>query len=52
MERWWRTLREGCLDYIGKESSLHDVQVRLLAFLSQHYHVAPHASLIVTEHAM
>ena len=46
MERWWRTLREGCLDYIGKESSLHDVQVRLLAFLSQHYHVAPHASLM------
>lgn len=46
MERFWRTLREGCLDYIGKESSLHDVQVRLLAFLSQHYHVAPHASLM------
>jgi len=27
-------------------SSLHDVEVRLLAFLDRHYHVAPHASLM------
>jgi putative transposase len=46
MERFWRTLREGCLDHIGTPSSLHDVQVRLLAFLAKHYHVAPHASLM------
>jgi transposase InsO family protein len=46
MERFWRTLREGCLDHIGTLSSLHDVQVRLLAFLDQHYHRAPHASLM------
>lgn len=46
MERFWRTLREGCLDHIGTPASLHDVQVRLLAFLAQHYHVAPHASLM------
>lgn len=46
MERFWRTLREGCLDHIGTPGSLHDVQVRLLAFLAQHYHVAPHASLM------
>jgi transposase InsO family protein len=46
MERFWRTLREGCVDYLGELSSLHDVQVRLLAFLDQHYHVAPHASLM------
>ena len=46
MERCWRTLREGCLDYLGEASSLHDVQVRLIAFLSQHYHIAPHASLM------
>lgn len=46
MERFWRTLREGCLDHIGTPGSLHDVQVRLLAFLAKHYHVAPHASLM------
>jgi len=46
MERFWRTLRAGCLDHIGTPGSLHDVQVRLLAFLAQHYHVAPHASLM------
>lgn len=46
MERFWRTLREGCLDYAGGLGSLHDVQVRLLAFLDQHYHQAPHASLL------
>jgi hypothetical protein len=46
MERFWRTLREGCLDYLGDLSSLHDVQVRLLAFVDQHYHVAPHAGLM------
>lgn len=46
MERFWRTLREGCLDHLGSLSSLHDVGVRLYAFLDQHYHVAPHASLM------
>lgn len=46
MERFWRTLREGCLDHVGTPGSLHDVQVRLLAFLAKHYHVAPHASLM------
>ena len=46
MERLWRSLREGCLDYLGTLGSLHDVQVRLLAFLDQHYHQAPHAGLV------
>ncbi len=46
MERFWRTLREGCLDHLGHVSSLHDVQVRLLAFLDRHYHVAPHGGLV------
>lgn len=46
IERFFRTLRGGCLDHLGELSSLHDVQVRLLAFISRHYHVAPHASLI------
>jgi hypothetical protein len=45
MERFWRTLREGCLDFIGTATSLHDVNVRLLAFLDAHYHSAPHAGL-------
>jgi transposase InsO family protein len=46
MERFWRTLREGCLDFLGQASSLHDVNVRLWAFLDVHYHKAPHASLM------
>lgn len=45
MERFWRTLREGCLNFIGGLTSLHDVNVRLWAFLDQHYHRAPHAGL-------
>lgn len=46
MERFWRTLREGCLDFLGQASTLHDVNVRLWAFLDAHYHKAPHASLM------
>lgn len=46
MERFWRTLREGCLDYIDVRASLHDVQVKLLAFLDRHYHHAAHSSLV------
>lgn len=46
MERFWRTLREGCLDYAAGLGSLHEVQVRLLAFLDRHYHISPHASLM------
>jgi len=46
MERFWRTLRQGCLNHMGTMSSLHDVQVRLLAFIDRHYHIAAHASLM------
>jgi transposase InsO family protein len=46
MERWWRTLREGCLDFLGTIASLHDLNVRLWAFLDEHYHRSPHASLL------
>ena len=46
MERLWRTLRSQCLDHMGTMSSLHDVQVRLIAWLDRHYHNAPHASLL------
>lgn len=46
MERFWRTLREGCLDFLGPLASLHDVNVRLWAFLDTHYHQAAHGSLM------
>jgi putative transposase len=46
MERFWRTLREAVLDHMGSVASLHDVSVRLWAFLDQHYHQAPHAGLL------
>lgn len=46
MERFWRSLREGCLDFLGKLTSLHEVQVRLLAFLDRHYHDRGHAGLL------
>ena len=45
MERFWRTLRAGCLDHLGTLTSLHDVQARLLAFLDEHYHRSPHGGL-------
>lgn len=46
MERFWRSLREAVLDHLGSLSSLHDVNVRLWAFLDQHYHQTPHAGLL------
>jgi transposase InsO family protein len=46
MERFWRSLRESVLDHLGAVASLHDVNVRLWAFLDQHYHQAPHAGLL------
>ncbi len=44
MERFWRTLREGCLDFMGDVSTLHDLNVRLWAFLDTHYHQTAHAT--------
>ncbi|MFM2415703.1 MAG: hypothetical protein RL385_426 [Pseudomonadota bacterium] len=46
MERFWRTLREGCLDHLGEVGSLADVNQRLASFLARHYHDEPHAGLI------
>lgn len=46
MERFWRTLREGCTDFIGSLSSLHDLNVRLWAWIDEHYHRAPHGGLL------
>lgn len=46
MERFWRTLRQGCLDHLGEVGSLDDINQRLAAFLDRHYHTAPHAGLM------
>jgi transposase InsO family protein len=46
MERFWRTLRQGCLDHLGALATLGDLNARLAAFLSEHYHTAAHASLM------
>ena len=46
MERFWGTLRRGSLDFLGEAGSLHDVNVRLLAFVDQRYHNAPHGGLL------
>lgn len=46
MERFWRTLREGCLNYLGATASLVDVNTTLRAFLDRRYHPAPHAGLM------
>jgi putative transposase len=46
MERFWRTLREGCLDHLGQVGSIEDVNARLAIFLERHYHRAPHAGLM------
>lgn len=46
MERLWRTLRGQCLRFLGQRASLHEVNVRLWAWLDMHYHRAPHAGLL------
>jgi hypothetical protein len=46
MDRFWRTLRERCLNFVGGISSMHDLNVRLLAFFDEHYHRAPHGGLM------
>lgn len=46
MERFWRTMREGCMTHMGRQDSTHAVQVRLLAWLGERYHKAAHAGLL------
>jgi len=46
MERFWRTLRDQCLSFCNDLASLHDLNVRLLAWVDEHYHRAPHGGLI------
>jgi hypothetical protein len=46
MERFWRTLRETCLDHLGAVTSLDDVNARLRVFLERYYQDRPHAGLL------
>ncbi len=46
MERFWRTLRQKCLDHLPVGATLHDVNAALLAFLDVSYHPRPHAGLM------
>ena len=46
MERFWRTLREQCLMFVGSEKSHDDVQADLQCFLDQSYHPRAHSSLL------
>lgn len=46
MERYWRTMRQGCMDHMGPQPSLHAVGVRLTAFVAERYHKAAHAGLL------
>jgi putative transposase len=49
MERFWRTLRKGCLQFLPTTpTTVHAVQQRLEAFVQQHYQNVPHASLMGT----
>ena len=46
MERFWRTLRDGLLSYLGDVASLAEINRQLQAFLDKRYHVRPHGSLL------
>jgi len=47
-ERFWRTLREQCLDLIEGTTvdSLHAVNIRLWQWLDERYHRTPHGGLL------
>lgn len=46
MERFWRTLRQQCLDFLGLGTDRAALQAHLSAFLQEHYHRSPHGSLL------
>lgn len=46
MERFFRTLRQGCLNHVGQLCSLDELNKRLWAFVDQHYHTQPHSGLM------
>ena len=45
IERFWRTLREKCLDYLPRDVTLGELQQRLDLFLAKHYQGEPHEGL-------
>ncbi len=46
MERFWRTMRQQCMDFVPITSSLHDLTVRLNAWLDHDYNPGAHAGLM------
>ena len=46
MERFWGTMRSQCLTFCEGLTSLHDLNVRLLAWVDEQYHVTPHGGLM------
>ncbi len=46
MERFWRTMRERCLDHTGALGSLEALNLRLWSWLDRDYHRAPHSGLM------
>lgn len=46
MERFWSTLRRQCLTFTGALASLHELNVRLYAWLDEHYHRTVHGGLM------
>jgi transposase InsO family protein len=46
MERFWRTLREKCLNHLGTIGSLDELNAKLRVFLERHYLPEPHAGLM------
>ena len=46
MERFWRTLRAGCLAFLPTTTTVPEVQQRLDTFVQQHYQTVPHAGLM------
>ncbi len=46
MERFWRTLREQCLMFVGSQKTHDDVQMDMQRFLDQSYHPRAHSSLL------
>lgn len=45
MERFWRTLRESCANYLGKVATMADLNTRLAAF-AERYHQTLHGGLM------
>ena len=46
MERFWRTLRQGCLNFLSTGCTLDDVYERVQAFVHRHYNNSSHAALM------